>query len=105
MKKRMLILLTVITASVIGCAKAQWQATGGNRSGATVDISYELNSVTRAPDNDTEALRLARERCKAWGYEDAEAFGGVIRKRIDSKSVRYIKTFQCLGQGTEAPRK
>lgn len=76
-------------------------ATGGSRSDGTVDISYEYG-VFEKPVFDTIAVQTqARERCAAWGYTDAQMFGGQKQECIARDGygtcvqTRATMTFQC----------
>jgi len=52
------------------------QATGGSKADGTVTVSYEYGMFEQPVVNWTVANSTAKERCKAWHYENAEAFGG-----------------------------
>lgn len=91
---------------VSGCAvHKNWTATGGSRADATVKLSYEYSEFEQPIVSEQEALDLAIQRCKSWGYASAEAFGGVTRTQNTSSSWLVTKEFQCIGQGTETRRK
>jgi hypothetical protein len=60
-----------------GCATVKTlEATGGSRSDGTVELSYEYGGFETPQVQWQQGLFTARERCAAWGYSDAEAFGG-----------------------------
>lgn len=78
--------------------------TGGSRADATVELSYERGEYEEPIIQWEQALADARKRCAAWGYEDAEMFGGEKRQCISSGSYgcyRYLVTvtYQCVGRG------
>jgi len=76
--------------------------TGGSRADGTVEMSYEVSSLQRAEVNLEQGRTAARERCRAWGYTDAQPFGGEKRTCQEMSGygcVRYFVsvTYQCLG--------
>lgn len=91
-----------------------WVATGGSRSDATVELSFDLGPNETPITNEQQGLQMALKRCRSWGYQDVEPFGGVKRVCSEmgtdyvwggSTCVRYMvtKEYQCIGQGTETP--
>lgn len=101
---RVLALVAAIILS--GCAsKKELVATGGSRSDGTVVLSYEHSPLERPQLDAAQGLVTARQRCAAWGYSDAEAFGGVTRQcqspTYDGGCYRWFvsMTYQCLGAG------
>lgn len=60
-----------------GCTSQKvLQATGGSRADGTVNLSFETGLFENAVIDWEQAGSVARKRCAAWGYTDAEAFGG-----------------------------
>lgn len=107
--KNMLIALT-LGAMLSGCAVTKdWSATGGSRADGVVRLSYEIGEMENAQLNESQAVRLAAQRCKTWGYSGAEAFGGITRqcnmRGGFSGCAKWMvtKEFQCTGTGAEAP--
>lgn len=94
-----------------GCAVTKdWSATGGSRADGVVRLSYELGELETVQLNESQAVRLAAQRCKTWGYSGAEAFGGTTRQCNKlggfSGCAQWMvtKEFQCTGTGDDAPR-
>lgn len=54
-------------------------ATGGSKADGTVVMSYEVGDMQTAKVDWTSAAQSAAQRCGAWGYSSAEAFGGETR--------------------------
>jgi len=80
-------------------------ATGGSRSDGIVRLSYEYGAFNKVHIDEATALETARERCHAWGYKEAEAFGGITRQCQASNMygcVRWTvtKEYQCTGANT-----
>ncbi len=80
----------------------EWTATGGSRADGTVKLSYEIGGLETAQLDDGQALKIASERCKVWGYTGAQPFGGVIRQCNAASGYgcyQWIvsKEFQCVG--------
>jgi YecR-like lipoprotein len=99
------IVAAVTFVGVLGCAaKKDLVATGGSRADGTVDLSYELGLYEKPQIDQTQGLTIARQRCGAWGYADAEPFGGEKRQCqqfYGSNCIRWFVTltYQCLGGG------
>lgn len=88
---------------VCGCAtKKDMVATGGSRADGTVMLSYEIGSMQKAELDPGQGLTTARQRCQAWGYSDAEAFGGETRQCQAPSQYGCLQwlvsvNYQCLG--------
>jgi hypothetical protein len=99
---RLLMGTLVLAFGVAGCASVKTlQATGGSRSDGTVELSYEYGSLEAPQVQWEQGLVTARERCAAWGYSDAEAFGG--HKSTCQEPSRWgcsrhfvTMTYQCI---------
>jgi len=98
-----LLLVAGLALALIGCAKnKELVATGGSRSDGTITLSYEYGGVEIPKLNLEQGVATARDRCRAWGYSDAEPFGGET-KQCNAPSqygcMRWFvsMTFQCLG--------
>ena len=103
------LLPTVISILLLsGCViPKDWSATGGSRADGVVRLSYEEAALEIAELNEQQAISLATQRCKVWGYGGAEAFGGVTRQCNSPSGMggcsRWLvtKEFQCTGTGTQ----
>lgn len=88
--KKIITLLFVI--SLIGCSvHKQWVPTGGSKADGTVKMSYEIGSFQRPILDAQQGIESAKSRCQAWGYRNAEPFGGQVNT--------------CLGNGYGCNRK
>ena len=77
------------------------QATGGSRADGTVTMSYDFGAF-EAPDVQWAPAQIeAVNRCEAWGYTDAEAFGGALNTCLlrdgfgGCNRTRVDMTYQC----------
>jgi len=105
--------LTIATAAALllsGCAvEKNWVATGGSRSDGVVRLSFEVGEFEIPQLNEQQAVNLATQRCRTWGYRGAEAFGGVTRQ-CNQGSGRscgqwiVTKEYQCTGTGSPTSR-
>jgi len=101
MKKVFLVCLVGLVVS--GCAvKKNWTPTGGSRADGTIKLSYEVAMFEQPIVDNAQGVMLASERCKSWGYESAEPFGGILRNCTHSGQYgceRWLVTaeYQCLG--------
>jgi len=102
---RKLIALLLIAVGLTGCAtQKEWVATGGSRADGTVRLSYDYGAFEVPQVDNQQGLDIARSRCIAWRYQDAEAFGGERRacnNMTSSGCMGWIITreYQCLGKG------
>jgi hypothetical protein len=99
--KRLLGFLVVI--AIYGCAAQKVLVpTGGSRSDGTVDLSYEYGGFEVPQLNPEQGHQAAVQRCTAWGYSDAEPFGGSISRCTFANQygcMRQVVTirYQCTG--------
>lgn len=97
----------VLVLGLAGCAATKVvvktpQATGGSRADGVVELSYEYRVSERIEVQWDEGLVVARQRCQAWGYSDAEAFGGQkmacqVRNGVDCLEYLVTASYQCTG--------
>ena len=94
-----------LALAIGGCStNKQLVATGGSRADGTVNLSYEHGPYEKPQLNLAQGLETARDRCRAWGYSDAEPFGGETRQcNMPGGYGGCYKwfvtlTFQCLGK-------
>ncbi len=77
--------------------------TGGSKADGTVDLSYEFGMFEKPVVDMAAAQSAAKQRCAAWGYTEAEAFGGEKRQcqAFDGygSCIRWFVTvtYQCTG--------
>jgi hypothetical protein len=111
----MKILVIVMTSVLLllGCATTHkdWVPTGGSRSDGVIRLSYEVGPYENPQVDERQAIYLATQRCKVWGYTGAQAFGGVTRQcsnwgggLFSSGCSLYTvtKEYQCTGTGAPA---
>jgi outer membrane lipoprotein SlyB len=88
MKKIIVVSALFASLCLSGCATSKysdWTATGGSRADGVVKLSYETNGFEKPVLNDEQAIGVATDRCKSWGYMGgAKAFDGVFRHCISS---------------------
>lgn len=102
MKKQ---LLTVIFAIIAlgGCAAQKTLTpTGGSRSDGIVKLSYEYGQYEIPQVDKDSGVAVAKQRCAAWGYTGAEAFGGQTKQCNNTSMgscVQWMVTveYQCTG--------
>ncbi len=90
-------------ALVAGCAvQKNWVATGGSKADGTIQLSYQYGAFQKPELDENQGLGLAIERCSAWGYSQAEAFGGTVQNCQSSDSYGscnswlVTKEYQCI---------
>ncbi|WP_221177934.1 YecR family lipoprotein [Salinisphaera orenii] len=98
-----LCVLIAVCAISAGCASTKTlQATGGSRSDGVVEMSYTHGMFEQPQPEWDEAARTAADRCQAWGYRNAEQFGGTLSRcqaPTDMGCSRTLVTakYQCTG--------
>lgn len=100
---RKAIILAIAAITVAGCAvQKNWIATGGSKADGTVRLSYQYGAFQKPELDENQGLGLAIERCSAWGYSRAAAFGGTVQncQTTDGygncNSWLVTKEFQCI---------
>ena len=105
--RNMFTALFVVMVGLSGCATTkEWAATGGSRADGVVVLAYDHNNFEMPTVDEQQGLALAVTRCKSWGYEGAEAFGGVSKKCTSPVYGLYggcnywqvTKQYQCAGR-------
>jgi len=106
---RVLVIAVIAALVLVGCAtRKEWAATGGSRSDGVVRLAYEFGEFEKPQLNEQQAINLARQRCKAWGYSGTEAFGGHTRQCNQSGGFSgcaqwmVTKEYQCTGASASA---
>ena len=75
--------------------------TGGSRSDALVELSYDVGAFEQAVVDWDTAQASALKRCKAWGYNKADPFEGVKEQCHQYNSYgscmsgTVTRTYQC----------
>lgn len=92
------------TALIAGCAtQKELVPTGGSRADGTVNLSFEYGMFEKPQVDWDQANREAAQRCAAWGYSGAQAFGGNTQRceavNGYGNCVRFLVTaaYQCTG--------
>lgn len=99
-----MILPAVLAAILVsGCAvQSTLVPTGGSRADGTVKLSYDFGALQVPKVDYAQGLQSAKERCGAWGYTGAEAFGGGTKTCINASmgscnAFRVTMEYQCTG--------
>lgn len=104
---KILTLGTVLVIVIVsaGCTTIKTlYATGGSRSDGTIEMSYEYGMMEAPKPKWNEALQTATKKCQAWGYSEAQAFGGNISHCTQINGYgncihwRVTATYQCYGK-------
>lgn len=105
------IMCVMFLGMLAGCTKPvhkDWIPVGGSKSDATVKLAYTYDPNYENPIvQEEQAVDLAIRKCRTWGYESAEAFGGymehctrmgpVLLGEIGCVQMAVVKSFQCIG--------
>lgn len=104
-KKPAKLSILMIALLVAGCSTPTVivpQATGGSRSDGVVNLSFQYGPFEKPIIDWNVAKKDAQQRCKAWGYENAEPFGGAQTNCsyfYEGSCMLYLVTvpYQCQG--------
>lgn len=98
------IIMLLLIASITACATVKVpQPTGGSRADGTVDLSYQYGMFEEPQIDWIAAENAATQRCSAWGYSGAEAFGGQTQQCQKFNGYgnciqqHVTVSYQCLG--------
>lgn len=101
MKKALIIAMAVI--AIAGCTvKKDMYAMGGSKADGTIRMGYTYDEFEKPMVDMKQGGVLAAQKCKIWGYESAEPFGGVV-EHCTTISLGGCKTmtayveYQCTG--------
>lgn len=93
--------LLISCGLLVGCTTVKtMEPIGGSRADGTVKLAFTYG-MFETPNIDWEkAQQSAVKRCKAWGYTDAEKFGGKESKCIQNSGGACIEhqvdiQYQC----------
>lgn len=98
MKKCVWLVIAVMAISGCTMRKASPYAISGSRADGNVLMGYDAGLFITPPS--THSMRsIAHQKCKAWGYSNAQAFGGQRKNCKDRECYNYQAevSFQCLG--------
>ena len=90
-----LVLFVIATLGMTGCklhSTKDWVTSGGSRSEALVELSYEYDLLESPVANSQQGLELAKSNCLAWGYAFAKPFGTVTGKCVNKNCTRMRVT-------------
>jgi hypothetical protein len=94
--------LLIPAFSLLGaCATSErWSPSGSDRETAIVKVSYEHEGEVEPRLSEAQADRMAENRCKTWGYGDAELIPGLLRSCTNEAGNRcelwkVTREYQC----------
>ncbi|NHC07011.1 YecR family lipoprotein [Azonexus fungiphilus] len=93
-----------------GCAsQKQLVPTSGSRADGIVKLSFDYGPFEKPQVNLAQGKAAAKQRCAAWGYTDAEAFGGGTKQCISPSSsgckrMQVTYEYQCTGTGSNTEK-
>jgi hypothetical protein len=77
-----------------------WTEYGGGKEEGLIQLSYEYRRYENPQVDERAGIQTARERCRDWGYKDADR-KGEDRQCIDGTESdcgkwRVIREYRCL---------
>lgn len=77
-----------------------WTAAGDSEEEGTVSLSYEYRRFESPQVDERAGISMARDRCKDWGYHDAQRKGEdrqcIDGTQSDCSKWRVIREYRCL---------
>jgi len=105
MRKVIIAIAATFATSMSGCAvQKTLTPVGGSRSDGTIRLAYSVSMFEKPVVDWTQGSYLARQRCAAWGYSDAESFGGSTQQCEayngygNCVQATIFVDYQCTGQ-------
>lgn len=102
---KLILILPFITLA--GCAEdfpvttaaKSWDAIGGSKADAVVELSYEYNYNESPKINEGSAFKEAKYRCGNWGYSSSTPFDPstecVAYQGMECNTWKVVQKFQC----------
>jgi YecR-like lipoprotein len=97
------LLAVCVCIALTNCAAQKIpEATGGSRADGTVKLSYEVNRFEKPIVQWDGAEQTAIDKCRNWGYQNAEKFGGTESRCEGNgysgcETSEVTMTYQCTG--------
>lgn len=89
---------------VSGCSvHKNYYATGGSRGDGAIDMAYDFEMFETPLVSSDQAKEVATQKCKVWGYESADAFGGQVENCFARNGYgnclrgQMVVKYQCAG--------
>jgi len=95
------ILLIALACGLAACTTYKlWNEADSDQDTGTVQLSYEYRKFESPQVDERAGIAMARERCKDWGYPNAQR-KGEDRQCIDGEKSacgkwRVIREYRCL---------
>jgi hypothetical protein len=102
------VLLLIPFALLGACATTEhWNAESGDRKAGVVKLSYEYDDEVEPTLSERKADQIAENRCKSWGYREAELIPGVVRDCAAEEGNRcelwkVTREYQCQSHASFA---
>jgi hypothetical protein len=103
---RNLALLIPVFAVLGGCATSErWSQPSGDRDNGIVKLSYEYDDAIEPTLSRVDADRIAENRCKSWGFQQASLIPGDVRSCSNETGNRcelwkVTREYQCQSGGS-----
>lgn len=103
-RNRYIFLSMLIFCVINGCATPKaWIPITGSRADGTIKLAFEYGGFEKPEIQPGQAQHVAAQKCIAWGYSGAEAFGGIMQQCIMRNQYgcirqRVFADFQCTGR-------
>lgn len=101
MKSATILLGVFVTLAACATTK-QMAPLGGSRADGIVKLGFTHAPHETFTVNEIAALSSAKDRCRAWGYENADPFGDAVKRCISQTAdsctqFEVTRQYQCIG--------
>jgi hypothetical protein len=97
------VILITVYLFLSGCSvQKQLMPIGGSRADGTIKLGYEYGAFESPKLDSAQGDSAAKQKCVAWGYNDAEAFGSYTKTcsrptRSGCMGWNVTVEYQCKG--------
>ena len=93
--------VAAVVTSAAGCNTYKlWTEYGGGQEEGVVQLSYEYRRFENPQVDERAGIQMARERCRDWGFKDAQRKGEdrscIDGVKDDCSKWRVVREYRCL---------
>jgi len=97
------LLLAAAVISLAGCTTYKlYSETDSNQEEGVIQLSYEYGRLETPQVDERQGLDLARQRCKDWGYPDAQRRGEeracIDGTKTDCARWQVTREYRCAAR-------
>lgn len=107
MSLKNLVLLPIFLITAACAVQPKWTPDTSSRDLAVVRVSYEHLKTELPALRDSDAVKLAMNRCSGWGFERAEMIPGElldcsVNDANGCELWKVTREYRCTGEGSSS---